>query len=129
MLKTISTLLVVAAMAALLAVPAMADPAIPVTTIDRYPDGHSVDQPDGSTRYYLDEKPKFGFTAHANTSEGPEIKHADFECSLDGAPFERCKSPKSYNKLSEGDHLFLVRAINDGVVGPYTGFRFWIEEN
>jgi large repetitive protein len=35
-----------------------------------------------------------------------------FECSLDGADFEDCTSPKSYDNLSVGWHTFLVRATD-----------------
>ena len=35
-----------------------------------------------------------------------------FNCSLDGAPFTACKSPKRYSRLTNGGHNFLVRAID-----------------
>ena len=35
---------------------------------------------------------------------------ATFECSLDGAPYSACASPKSYTNLSNGSHTFDVRA-------------------
>jgi murein DD-endopeptidase MepM/ murein hydrolase activator NlpD len=37
---------------------------------------------------------------------------ATFTCSLDGARATACESPKSYSKLAEGAHLFLVTARN-----------------
>jgi hypothetical protein len=35
---------------------------------------------------------------------------ATFECSIDGAAFATCTSPRSYTGLSEGSHMFAVRA-------------------
>lgn len=35
-----------------------------------------------------------------------------FECSLDGAPFSGCGSPKSYSSLAAGSHTFKVRATD-----------------
>jgi uncharacterized delta-60 repeat protein len=35
-----------------------------------------------------------------------------FQCSFDGASFSTCSSPKSYPDLTDGSHLFNVRAID-----------------
>ena len=41
-----------------------------------------------------------------------------FECSLDGSRYNACSSPKSYDKLRNGQHTFLVRAVG----GPATRY-------
>ena len=38
--------------------------------------------------------------------------NSTFECSLDGASYSACTSPKSYTNLSNGSHTFLVRATD-----------------
>jgi len=48
--------------------------------------------------------------------EYPESYPHSFQCSLDGAPFEDCVSPKSYGDLAtEVGHTFQVRAM--GILG------------
>lgn len=51
--------------------------------------------------------PNLSFSFTANPSTG-----ASFECSLDGASYTSCASPKSYQGLAEGSHAFRVRAAN-----------------
>lgn len=52
---------------------------------------------------------------------------ATFQCSLDGAPFKSCGSPKTYKNLKQGKHLFKVRAKGTaGNVGPVAKRKFSI---
>jgi hypothetical protein len=53
-------------------------------------------------------------------SSGPG---ASFECSLDGAPFEDCESPKGYTGLSIGHHTFQVVAGDRNGTDPTPASR------
>jgi Subtilase family len=48
---------------------------------------------------------------------------ARFRCSLDGEPFRRCSSPKSYTQLTVGRHTFRVKGT-DGVGKTGSAARF-----
>jgi len=49
-----------------------------------------------------------------------------FECSLDGATFAPCPSPKSYTGLASGSHTFRVRAVDlAGNVDATPAVRTW----
>jgi hypothetical protein len=51
---------------------------------------------------------------------------ATFECSLDGADFTVCRSPKTVGPLQIGSHNFSVRAIGpDGTPDPAPQVREW----
>lgn len=38
--------------------------------------------------------------------------NSTFQCKLDRKPYERCKSPKTVNRLADGKHKFKVRAVD-----------------
>jgi hypothetical protein len=51
---------------------------------------------------------------------------ATFECSLDEGPFEPCTSPKTYDELPYGTHIFRVRARDAaGTEDPSPDSREW----
>ena len=70
------------------------------TTIDTYP-GNPTNQPTAT----------FAFSANQSG--------ATFECALDGAAFAQCTSPMSLSSLTDGSHVFAVRAKNGaGTIDP-----------
>jgi hypothetical protein len=98
---TIAVLMVVALFPALVRA---ADP--PKTTITAGPDGNS-----------LESTPQFVFSSDVPGS---------FECSLDGAPFSACTSPRKIGPLKLGAHTFSVRAVDpDGQADPAPPVRDW----
>jgi hypothetical protein len=68
--------------------------------------------------------PEFSFrwAVRATTSRPARID-ADFECSMDGAPFTKCNSPHRSAPVSNGQHTFRVRAIVNGNTDPTPDFR------
>ena len=48
-----------------------------------------------------------------------------FECSLDGAAYASCTSPRSLTGLAAGDHTFRVRASYGGLVDPTPATLTW----
>lgn len=71
--------------------------------------------------------------AEVSSSNSREIsfiadESAAFECSIDGAPFAACASPVKLESLSEGEHRFEVRAIDEATnVGSVAGL-VWISD-
>jgi hypothetical protein len=76
--------------------PPPADTTAPNTTISASPTS-----PTAST------SASFSFSGSDDTTAAASLT---FECSLDGAVFSACTSPKAYSGLSVGDHTFAVRA-------------------
>jgi hypothetical protein len=92
--------------AALLALPGVAA-AAPETTIDSGPPATTT-----STTAT--------FTFHSSG-----LKHT-FRCSLDGAVFAACTSPKTYSGLAVGQHTFRVAGVNRrGVADPTPASYTW----
>jgi PKD repeat protein len=75
------------------AAPPPADTTPPETTIDSGPSGTVTDS-----------SVSFAFSSSEAGST--------FECSLDGAAYSACTSPKGYTNLSNGSHTFEVRATD-----------------
>lgn len=49
-----------------------------------------------------------------------------FQCSLDGAAFAACSSPRTYNGLALGPHVLAVRAVNfAGEIDPSPASHTW----
>lgn len=62
----------------------------------------------------------FAFTASQNGSS--------FSCRLDEGGFEPCSSPKTYSNLSDGPHIFSVKATDQaGNTGPDVPYGWTIE--
>jgi hypothetical protein len=60
----------------------------------------------------------FGFSSSESGST--------FQCSLDGAPYQACTSPTTYQGLAPADHQFAVRAIDAaGNVDPTPATSAW----
>lgn len=56
------------------------------------------------------------------------VASATFECSVDGAPPTSCTSPFTVSSLSEGAHVFTVRAIGaDGEEGQLASFNWTVD--
>ncbi|MFL5737003.1 MAG: sulfatase [Actinomycetota bacterium] len=52
---------------------------------------------------------------------------AEFHCSMDGAPFVNCASPKTYPSLAKGLHTFAVRATVKGLnAGTHGNTAQWV---
>lgn len=73
------------------------EPVLPDTTLDAAPDALSNNN-----------TPSFAFSCDRST--------CSFECSLDDAPFDNCRSPVEPGELDDGDHTFAVRAITGALV-------------
>jgi len=65
-------------------------------------------------------------SAQASFTFGASESGSHFECELDGAAWQSCTSPKSYDSLSDGSHEFSARAIDAaGNVDPTPAQSTW----
>ncbi|MFL5321013.1 MAG: endonuclease/exonuclease/phosphatase family protein, partial [Myxococcaceae bacterium] len=76
--------------------------------------------------FLLSAPPAFSNDSDAGFTFSSDFALATFECSLDSASFASCSSPFGYSALSEGGHLFAVRAVDvDGGVDPTPATASW----
>jgi hypothetical protein len=85
--------------------PPLPPPAAPQTTIKKGPKAKSAKT-----------TAKFRFKS--------SVAGSTFQCKLDKKPFKKCKSPKTYNGIKPGKHIFKVRAVGPtGLVDPTSAKR------
>jgi glucose/arabinose dehydrogenase/PKD repeat protein len=84
----------------------------------------SVEPPDTS----VDSKPpELTNSRAARFTFSSSRANSTFECSLDGAAFSACSSPKEYGELADGRHTFAVRAVSGtGVVDATPAEHSWV---
>jgi CSLREA domain-containing protein len=73
-------------------------------TVGLPPETSIVMQPPAAT---ASTTARFEFTGTDDRTPLPDL---DFECSLDGAEYQSCSSPRELQDLAAGDHVFRVRA-------------------
>ena len=61
----------------------------------------------------------FGFVSNKSNSS--------YDCSLDGAPFAACTSPRAHTALADGTHTFSVRATWLGLPGPPISYAWRVD--
>jgi hypothetical protein len=67
-------------------------------------------------------------SSSASFSFSDEDPNAIFECQLDGTPADSpCMSPRTYSDLSDGPHVFEVRAVNPDGPGEPATFTWTID--
>ena len=89
-------------------------PATRSFTVDTIAPDSTIDS--GPTGLINDNTPQFSWEAAADV--------ASYECRVDDAPFAACQSPMTTSPLSDGEHVFELRAIDEaGNVDPTPAMR------
>lgn len=65
-------------------------------------------------------------SASASFTFNSDQSGSTFECKLDSGSWGACTSPKSYTGLSDGTHIFAVRATKNGVTDDAPPAYSWI---
>jgi uncharacterized repeat protein (TIGR01451 family) len=84
-----------------------ATPASYMWTVDATPPDTTIN----SNPTNLSNSSSASFTFSGSDTGGSGV--ASFECKLDAGSFAACTSPQTYNNLSDGSHIFEVRAIDN----------------
>lgn len=75
----------------------------------------------------LSDKPRNPSTSTSARFHFASRAGATFECSLDGAAFTACTSPKDYAGLAQGGHTFAVRAKDGAGTGPAMSYAWSVD--
>jgi RHS repeat-associated protein len=78
-------------------------------TLNNFRAGRPLTQPPDTT---IGEGPSGTVFPDVSFSFTSSVGESTFECSMDGAGFSSCPSPKAYQNLAAGSHTFKVRAVD-----------------
>lgn len=65
-------------------------------------------------------------TASTSLDFAADLAGSTFECRLDGGAWAACAAPKAYSGLTNGEHVFELRAVKDGLYGPTIARTFTV---
>src|SRR5205809_356806 len=96
---------------------------IAIANLDTTPPETSIES--GPAEGSLTNSPQAAFT-FSGTDDRTPATALGFNCSLDGAAFVACVNPQTYTGLADGQHAFMVRAVDAaGNVDPTPATRTW----
>src|SRR5438093_72845 len=96
---------------------------IAIANLDTTPPETSIES--GPAEGSLTNSPQAAFT-FSGTDDRTPATALGFNCSLDGAAFVACVNPQTYKGLADGQHAFMVRAVDAaGNVDPTPATRTW----